>query len=202
MITNELYSKVLLDPVRRGCDELFIVSGYASATFARRHINDLLKLKKEFQISLIIGMPKTKVDHQAYLQLHTEFGNAFRGYYLNSAPPVHSKVFSWFGSGAPQEGYSGSANYSQYGFFEDKQINQMTADNASEIKHFFDGLKQMSMYMPEVEIEDLPVYRIPQVHGSVPAGSIEWIVPWKTVRISFLDKKGQLPAVSGLNWGQ
>lgn len=203
MITNDLYSKILLEPAKRGGDELFIVSGYASATFARRHLKDLLEANEIPRINLIIGMPKNTVDHNAYLQLHNEFGNRFRGYYLKSTPPVHSKVFTWFSSGKPQEAYSGSANYSQYGFFEDKQRNQMVGDDATQIKTFFDDLLNSSVYMPDAVVDNSAIfYRVEKIHGSVPAGSIEWLESGKTVRISFLDKKGMLPAVSGLNWGQ
>ncbi|MBU2330106.1 NgoFVII family restriction endonuclease, partial [Patescibacteria group bacterium] len=114
-----------------------------------------------------------------------------------------SKVFTWFNSGKPQEAYSGSANYSQYGFFEDKQRNQMVSDNSIEIKNFFDDLLSSSIFMPHAEIDNSAVfYRVQKVHGSVPAGGVEWIELGKTVRISFLDKKGMLPPVSGLNWGQ
>lgn len=203
MITTDLYSKILVEPARKGANSLFMVSGYASATFARRHINDLTAiLGEDFSLNLIIGMPKNKVDHRAYLQLHDEFGNRFHGYYLNSVPPVHSKVFSWFNGDAAVEAYSGSANYSQYGFFEDKQVNQMVGDDAVEIKNFYDSLLASSVYMPEVVLAELPVYRVATVAGSVHAGSIEWVELGKTVKISFLDKQGELPGTSGLNWGQ
>ena len=202
MITNELYSKILINPAEKGSTELFIVSGYASATFARRHILQLSKITNNLKVNLIIGMPSRKVDHNAYLQLHKEFGDKFRGYYLDSAPPVHSKVFSWYSGDKPKEGYSGSANYSQYGFFRDKQINQMVQDDPAEIREFYEQLIGSSIFMPEFELSKLPEFRIPKIHGSIPPGSIEWIETGKTVRISFLDKQGRLPAVSGLNWGQ
>ncbi len=202
MMTSNLYDTVLLKPAIDGGDELFMVSGYASATFARRHIKDLIEQKGPgFKLNLIVGMPGKRTDHLAYLQLHTEFKAQFKGYYLIGSPPVHSKVFSWFTSGEPTEGYSGSANYSQYGFFEEKQVNQMVSDNPVAIKQFFDLLVTRSTSMLDIEITDLSSIR-PSIHGSLPAGTIEWIETDKSVRISFLDKQGRLPGVSGLNWGQ
>ena len=204
MITKDLYRKTLISPAQSGSNELYIVSGYASATFARRHLKDLLKhiATENLSLNLIIGMPGKRVDHLAYLQLHEEFGSSFRGYYLNGAPPVHSKAFTWLKSGVPIKGFTGSANYSQYGFFEDKQVNQLVEDDAVAIKSFFDELLERSLFMPTVEIVDLPQIRTPKIYGSIPAGEIEWTVPDVSVRISFLDRQGNLPAVSGLNWGQ
>jgi hypothetical protein len=205
MITKDLYKEALVSPAQGGSNELYIVSGYASATFARRHIKDLLEHinVENLSLNLIIGMPSKRVDHVAYLQLHEEFGPSFKGYYLNSgAAPVHSKVFSWYKSGAPVLGFTGSANYSQFGFFEAKQINQLVEDDAIGIKAFFDELLQRSSFIPDVEIKNLPKVRSPKIVGSIAPSEIEWIIPEKSVRISFLDRQGNLPAVSGLNWGQ
>jgi hypothetical protein len=204
MITKDLYHKALISPAESDNNELYIVSGYASATFARRHIKDLLThiTAEDLSLNLIIGMPSKRVDHLAYLQLHKEFESLFKGYYLNGAPPVHSKVFTWYKSGNPAMGFTGSANYSQFGFFEDKQINQLVEDNAVAIKNFYDELLERSLFMPTVEMSDLPQIRTPQIIGSIPPGEIEWIEADRSVRISFLDRQGNLPSVSGLNWGQ
>lgn len=204
MITKDLYHKTLISPAESGNNELYIVSGYASATFARRHIKDLLThvTAEDLRLNLIIGMPSKRVDHLAYLQLHEEFGSLFKGYYLNGAPPVHSKAFTWYKSGTPAQGFTGSANYSQFGFFEDKQVNQLVEDDAVAIKNFYDELLERSLFMPTVEMIDLPKIRTPQIYGSIPPGEIEWIEADRSVRISFLDRQGNLPGVSGLNWGQ
>lgn len=201
MIINNLYSTVLLEPVlNASANEVFIVSGYASATFARRHIKELVD--SGVKVHLIIGMPTQKNDHGAYLQLHEEFGENFKGYYLDSGTPVHSKIYSWFLNGKPVQGFSGSANYSQYGFFTEKQVNQMAEDDPAELKFFFDELLARSISIPEAHVATRTPIRLPVVAGSVPAGQIEWLIKDKAVRVSFLDRSGEVPAVSGLNWGQ
>ena len=44
MYRENLYNKVLLDPLKNfRVNELYIVSGYASATFAKRHLIDTKK---------------------------------------------------------------------------------------------------------------------------------------------------------------
>lgn len=202
MLIENLYMPALVEPNANGSsNKLYIVSGYASATFARRHILDLQNKKNDFQINLIIGMPNAKNDHMAFLLLHKEFKGRFNGYYLQNTPPVHCKIYSWYNDEAPVIGFAGSANYSQFGFFSDQQMNQLTIDNPTAIKQFYDELLSRSIWIPDHKIVLPESHRIPKVE-SVPPGSIEWEIPDKRVTISFLDKSGNLPISSGLNWGQ
>lgn len=202
MILDNLYNPTLLEPVITGtANKLYIVSGYASATFARRHIIDLKQASDNFEINLIIGMPSAKSDHVAFLMLHNEFKGKFKGYYLQSQPPVHCKAYSWFKNDNPYIGFAGSANYSQSGFFSDQQLNQLSNDSPIEIKNLYDELLRRSIYIPEHQIVLPESHRLPRV-GSVLPGYIKWEIPEKRVTISFLDKKGNLPESSGLNWGQ
>ena len=56
MITENLYKNILIDPAINGGDELFIVSGYSSATFLRRHINELKDINKDLKINLMFAL--------------------------------------------------------------------------------------------------------------------------------------------------
>ena len=202
MYIENLYNSTLIEPFISGlANKLYIVSGYASATFARRHLVELQKAKQNFEINLIIGMPSAKNDHMAFLMLHNEFKGNFKGYYFQSQPPVHCKAYSWFNDDKPTIGYTGSANYSQFGFFSDQQLNQLTNDSPVEIKKLYDVLLSRSIYIPDHKIVLPDNHRMPRVE-SVPPGEIEWEIPNIRVTISFLDKKGNLPELSGLNWGQ
>ena len=204
MITNNLYNTVLIEPAMvKLPSELYIVSGYASATFLRRHLTELSRRKLDFKINLIIGMPSKKSDHEAFLQLHHEYPDAFTGYYYGGTVPVHSKVYSWFVSDNPAHGFAGSANYSQYGFFSNKQINQISNEQPQKIKEFYDSLLALTIPMVDAVVESPVETKIPEIDGSIAPGQILWIEPNKSVRISFLDSRdGTLPASSGLNWGQ
>lgn len=201
MIIHNLYDIALLEP-KRNANKLYVVSGYASATFTRRHILDLIGINSNFEINLIIGMPNNKSDHLAFLALHDEFGRNFNGYYYRNTAPVHCKAYSWYNDEEPYTGYTGSANYSQYGFFSHLQLNQLNIDDPVKIKELYDHLLQNCIYIPDHEIV-LPVsHPIPHI-GNVRPGLIEWEIPEKRVTISFLRKNGTLPAGgSGLNWGQ
>lgn len=204
MYINDLYSKTLIEPcLNLDCNELYIISGYASATFVRKHIEKLLSINTKASIKLIIGMPGRKSDHIAFLDLHNEFSPRFEGYYYDGYPWVHCKTYAWFNNNHPIVGFTGSANYSQYGFDDLWQVNQMTQDDPILIRTLFDNLVLKSIYIPRHKIvipKGTPVLNT--LIGSVAPGRIHWEVPDKRVRISFLDKKGNLPATSGLNWGQ
>ena len=202
MLVDNIYGPTLIDPyLEKKSNKLYIVSGYASATFARRHIIDLKRSGADFEINLIIGMPSAKNDHMAFLMLHKEFAGQFNGYYLQNAPPVHCKIYSWYKNDSPVLGFTGSANYSQFGFFSDQQINQITSDNPIEIRMLYDKLISRSIYIPDHRIVIPPSHRLPKIK-SVPPGEIEWEIPDTRVTISFLDRSGNLPSSSGLNWGQ
>jgi len=202
MIISNLYKKALIDPVSYECNKLFIVSGYASATFARRHLNEVKELGKEVEINLIVGMPSSKSDHLAFISLHNENVGRFNGYYLQHPPPVHAKVYSWYKGEVPVLGYAGSANYSQFGFFEQQQMNQLSSEDPVLIKNYFDSLVRRCLFMPKHEIVIPTGHRPAGITTSVSPGDIVWNIPDKRVTISFLDRSGNLPGLSGLNWGQ
>ncbi len=203
MIRSNLYSSVLLDPCLNGADELYIVSGYASATFTRRHIVDLLRQSgPSSKVNLIIGMPRKKTDHQGFLSLLDSHSENFRGYYYAGRPSVHCKLYSWFEGDLPRDAFSGSANYSQYGFFEENQANQLTTDNPTEIRDYYNELLQSSVLIRDAVVESIESYRRGGLSNSLSPGGIEWIEEDKVVRISFLSADGSVGERSGLNWGQ
>ena len=86
MIYRDLYQKILIDPASMGNDELFIVSGYASATFLRRHLEDIKEISSNIIINLLIGMPHKKNDHRAYLNIKDSYPNSFNGFYYIGTP--------------------------------------------------------------------------------------------------------------------
>ena len=204
MLIHDLYQTALIDPIEVGGKELYIVSGYASATFANRHLTET---NSDVNIKLIIGMPGKHSDHLGYLHLHERFGDRFEGYYLNGNPPVHCKAYGWFDGKKPVTGFSGSANYSQPGFFSQFQINQLTNEDPVGIKHVFNSLLDRCInildYEPTEPISIVPTIAYTTfVKDSVAPGGVFWEIPNTRVKISFLAKDGSLPARSGLNWGQ
>ena len=109
-------------------------------------------------------MHKKRNDHSAYLNIKSLFPDNFEGYYFSGRPGVHSKAYSWIKNGVPTIGFSGSANYSQYGFFNTMQHNQMVEDDPYAIKDYFENLKRDSIKIEDyltsqdqiVNIENIP----------------------------------------------
>ena len=201
MITDNLYQQILIDPASSGNNELFIVSGYASATFLNKHISEITNKYPEIRLNLIIGMQQKRNDHSAYINIKKLYPN-FHGYYYSGRPGVHSKTYCWVKDGVPCIGFSGSANYSQYGFENSMQQNQMVEDDPSTIKNYFQTLLKNSLKIEDyVPSEDDSIDPI-NVEGSVSPGSIKWIKYNETVRISLLNDKGETNRRSHLNWGQ
>lgn len=203
MLLKNLYEKILISPVKNGANQLFILSGYASATFAKKHLEDCLQINPKLKINLIIGMKrKGAADHDAFVDLKTKYPENFFGFYFQGKPEIHSKVYAWLNNDTPINGFSGSANYSQYGFFEKMQGNQMNEDNSEDICNYFrsklcDAIK-IETYKPSVDEKIV----VDVFSGSLLPGKIEWIEENISVRISLLSRDGELPTRSGLNWGQ
>lgn len=201
MLTDDLYSTALLRPATSS-NTLLVVSGYASAAFARRHMEDLQSLRDDVRVRLIVGMPGSRNDHLAFVDLHSRFPGLFEGHYFESYPPVHSKVYGWFDDKVSSVGFAGSANYSQNAFFETQQRNQLSAEDPSAIRDLFDRLLPHCVSMPAAHIA-LPVgHSQAWSVKDAPPGSVLWEIPDFRVRISFLDRTGNVPERSGLNWGQ
>ena len=197
MILKDLYEKVLIKPLAKDANKLYVISGYASATFINKHLTDTDNL----DIKLIIGMPGKRSDHLGYMNIINKFKNRFNGFYLDSSPPVHCKLYGWFKNDEPIEGFSGSANYSQPGFSSEKQVNQLNADSPIKIRSFFDELRTRSTNITDYNFDTKNLHPyITTIKGSVIPGGLIWETE-KRVRLSFLDTKGRLPQKSGLNWG-
>ena len=71
MITSNLYENVLINPLKLGGKDLYIVSGYASATFANKHL-------KESNTSKINLNYEERSDHLGFLRLYSNY-DRFRG---------------------------------------------------------------------------------------------------------------------------
>ena len=200
MITQNLYEEALISPTKKlSANNLYVVSGYASATFANRHLAE----NKDFTLNLIIGMPGKRSDHIGYLTLLDRFKGRFNGYYLQGTPPVHSKVYAWYNDQSPKIGFSGSANYSQQGFFHKQQINQLSSENPILIKNFYENLMNRCVSIQDTYTDIKEIFTSSIIcSGSVVSGGVLWEKASKRVRISFLSRNGSLPLRSGLNWGQ
>jgi len=202
MFTKDLYKKVLLEPAKDN-NNLYIVSGYSSATFLRKHLKKIKALEKRITVNLIIGMNRKRNDHQAYLNLKQQYKNLLNVYYIQTSSDVHTKIYSWLGDNP--KGFSGSANYSQEAFLG-HQENQIEFTDPIIIKNFYDRLLPRAVsildFSPSQSILTTPAtIPVQTLTGSVLPGKVQWIKRDVSVKISFLTKKGIVPEKSGVNMG-
>lgn len=119
---DDLFQRVLLAPIGDGCDELHVLSGYASAAFVVFHMLEVRnQLGRDITVHLHVGMTG---EDGLELSSHHGFVGAIRalsGDWLRvSYSPIgvsdHSKLYVWRRNGMAEVAWVGSANYSASGF--------------------------------------------------------------------------------------
>ena len=201
MLSDNLYKHVLITPAEEGAT-LYAVSGYATATMAARHLQDLQGQKKNARIHLIVGMTAKdgilESNHRGLCAL-AEKNNFKCSYVLDNEIPVHTKAYAWFNGQSPLVGFVGSANYTQTAFFK-QQKEAMDKSNPTEILDYYKKLEEISCQCSHSDAQGLiredENVRIVREESEVHSAK------FPNVTCSFLDRTGQLPQRSGLNWGQ
>lgn len=210
MIAENLYQKVLIDPLRSKANRLLIVSGYATATMASRHVKDILDIKPDMRISLIVGMcPSDGMNlsvHEGFLNLvENPSAVKFECKYVFEAPAVHSKVYVWCQDDQPISAFMGSANYTQPGFLFAGRMESMNQCDPSQALSYYDSIEPHTIFCDHGEVEDYIIFR--KSEGLRSAGIAENCQGdadglTNKVTLSLLQKGGDVAPKSGLNWGQ
>jgi len=217
MYVSHLYNELLQKPLHENqeLNQLLIVSGYATAAMAFHHLNDLRQQSKDINISLIVGMTSkdglTVSNHNGFKKLVSEeFPDNFRCSYIVNSPPVHSKVYIWCHNNMPAVAFTGSANYTQTAFCLNGQRETMTSCDPASGARYFNSLLGETIYCDHAETEQLiTIYRDSLRRREYRAGvsdegeyDVSDYSGLPSVTVSLLDRNGQLPQRSGLNWGQ
>lgn len=122
LIRSELLSRVLLGPAREGCNDLRILSGYSSASFALYHLLELKEqLRLDVGVQLNIGMAGESgialSDHRAFRTAVAAVGGGWLSVrYSPAGSSDHTKAYVWSDANVPSKAWLGSANYSERGF--------------------------------------------------------------------------------------
>lgn len=216
MFSEKLYKKILVDPIGAGADELYIISGYATAAMAVSHIKVLnKKAKRDIKIRLIIGMGikdgLSVSNHSGLKTAVSTYRNFDCRYHVNS-PAVHSKVYTWLKKGKPIRAFVGSANYTHTAFSKRQGECLAAASPVKSLKYFNRFLHGSVRCDDPVADHKIKIYpdavfaRLKNPPKEKEAGSGKVLRPKiaaaPSIRISLLDKKNRLPKISGLNWGQ
>ncbi len=214
LLSDDLFSEVLLNPAKDGADELFIISGYASAVMASYHMEQLKKERVDVKINLLVGMTSrdglSLTNHQTFKSLmENDFIQNFSCSYIMEYPPVHSKVYSWFKDGNPVDAYIGSANYSQQAFVLKSQKEIASKCNPESAYEYYQSLVSKSIYCTHQEVEEqIAFYNSQNVALSnrdiieEENSNYEAPVGLDKLTVSLLQTNGEIHQLSGLNWGQ
>jgi hypothetical protein len=211
-----LFEQILIDPASAGADSLRIVSGYASPAMAYHHAEALKAIHRAVSVELIVGMCAQEglgeSQHLGFRQMmETDLVDRFNCSYLTALPPVHSKVYVWRRGSVPIAAFVGSANYTQAAF-KGRLREFMVPADLRACSDYFDSLVPQTIYCNHQDADgEIIVYndqqfeyrqrmgRLTQDTVSAPGNETAGL---PSVTISLLDRSGDLPQRSGLNWGQ
>lgn len=220
MIVQNLFDEVLVRPVGAGADRLAIVSGYATSAMAFHHLERIKNEGLSVKVDLIVGMcvqdGLSLSNHKGFQKIVADdFAGDFTCSYLYKRPPVHSKVYVWLKDGKPVECFMGSANYSQTAFGK-LQREILTSCDPDLGFDYFNALNPETIFCDNLDAESLiTIYSDAQYYQrftKTPDNEKDDRVIatdedkdsdaiLRCVKVSFLDKNGNLPdGASGLNW--
>lgn len=209
MISTDLFSKILLEP-GEVCNQLKVVTGYASPAMANKHFE---LLPKHISVDVIVGMvPKDGIGFGA----HTGFVNLcndeprFRCSYVKPGfKAVHAKSYIWLKDDHPVVAFTGSGNYSQNTFM-DGTVEAFAVDDPAMCIDFYQRISGKSISCKDLgdnsgikfykefyrrrailDFDDKQKVPVPDVSDS------------ESVVLSLLDTRtDETHTRSGLNWGQ
>lgn len=132
IIYSELYSR-LFSELAQSNRELDIISGYASPTFFRNVLSEFPHLK----VRLFIGMSDEGISINSHLKYKEIQENSNSSIYyqsnkINGAQPNHIKAYK-FSNGDASRVFIGSANFTENGFFNNREILTEISDNLSDL---------------------------------------------------------------------
>ena len=208
MLTDDLYRKVLIIPAVMGANTLYVVSGYASAGMADQHIRDVHENFNgaKIRVNLVVGMTAQegiqKRTHLGFMSLAEgktlkDVGE-FSCSYLMESPSNHAKVYAWFKDDQPVAGFIGSANYTQRGFIGD-QLEVMSTEDPAIIRDYYRRAEEKACFCTHQDVQGIVKDEDLSTHVDTRA---MLPVPEEKMSLNLLDRQGDLPARSGLNWGQ
>ena len=190
MITKDLFRNILVNPANDGCTELLIVSGYATASMAHRHLQEI-----EAQVQLIYGMASidgvSLVDNAMFRNRESQ--GRFNCHYRVERLPVHSKVYVWLAESKPVKAYVGSANYTQAGFFGAHQEEAMSEADPTEAFAYYNKILRGSLEIGHDDIEQRVTFFSQEERTERPKDC---------VNLPLATRTGEPGSRSGLNWGQ
>ena len=200
MISTDLYREILVKPTEAGATELLIVSGYATASMAHRHLTEPSIKTKSIAVQMIYGMASAEGVSQAddAMFARLEENEPFTCYYRIERPAVHSKVYVWMSNDTPIMAFVGSANYTQRGFLGGHQQGEAMAEtDADDALAYFREVLAGAMEIGHDDIEE---------HVTLFSPTNQHDASNECANLPLIITRGRDSGIvhprSGLNWGQ
>jgi hypothetical protein len=217
IISSNLFERILLDPIKRGARELFVISGYASASMVTKHFDIAAKdLKVDLSIDLHIGMAgRDGLSRNTLLGLQSiprQIGDkSFNCTMTTRGRSNHAKLYVWCDAAGPREAYLGSSNYTQFGFGVSQA--EMThseictqVDPALAFHYAVNAAKGAISYKSPDIADHVELFDDPgrQSFGHDESDLLEVLSDFVDLPLVVLKgaDKNQVHKKSGLNWGQ
>jgi len=210
LLSDDLFSEVLLNPAKSTASDLYIISGYASSAMVFHHAEKLKEQNSDVNINLIIGMTcrdgLSKTNHQGFQELvENDLSGIFNCSYLINRPPVHSKVYTWVRDEKPIMAFAGSANYSQQAFIGKSQREVVTECDPITAFDYYNSLIDESIYCNHQDAEEvITLYNdnraVSSTKDSVEEETAEYSATQglEHVNVPLINKQGKIYC---LNWG-
>ncbi|TKI46248.1 restriction endonuclease PLD domain-containing protein [Lysinibacillus tabacifolii] len=220
-LIQDLESHVLETPYSEGYRHLRVLSGYVSPIFIEHVLETYNELNLEVTVGMVPNDGLSTWQHWAFLRLMHLFTDRLSIFYQVSRPGNHRKVYHWQDPILETKVFIGSANFTKNGFGRQREILvESTCNNIDEIFSDLDVIRcdnadveeQVSLYkvLPRrVVAPASPTSTGEHPHEVVFEPAVVEVLSTPThtyneyVDISLVDKRtGEVPAKSGLNWGQ
>lgn len=209
---SDLARRVLFAPMQLGADRLCILSGYATPNMASWLIKNLKKFKsRPIDLSLIVGMvPFDGLSisvHEGFKELQKELLPYevvhYQCSYVYGSTPVHAKVYIWLKGDEPVMAFTGSANFTQSAFGDNRREYMVECDALKAYRYYCD-IENDTIFCNHAEVEEYivlyPTHSVLDMENK-PIGSLSGENIDK-ISLSLLSENGEVGTKSGLNWGQ
>jgi len=200
MLIKDLFRKALVTPATKcGFNRLLIVTGFATANMADRHMAKLAEFDTRVDIEVIVGMTRDqgiqKAQHYTFCRLVNErpYDMNLSCRYVVSGKPIHANTYCWLQDDTPSLAFAGSANYTVAAFGR-SQVETLAEADSGIVFDFHKKVKRYTVNCLDSDIDQKVnlTKRIMSADGSE-----------KKVVLSLLVKQtGETPERSGINWGQ
>lgn len=192
--------ETIISPYRNGHRHLTVMTAYASPSF----LHHILYEFDEIEIDMSIGMsqvdPISVWDHNQYVEMVRDTERLRVRYFMGDVP-IHAKALLWDRNSVHELGFTGSSNFTWNGFVRNVEIMQET--DSRRLAEFFDTAEHFIDCTDNRVLDCIPMrYSQHEDPARIDTSALfDLVGEHPHVELSFLSS-GEVPARSGLNWGQ